>query len=289
MKFTVLIVLVLAAIIDPVTIGRINSLKREAREAYASGDYKTAISKYRYLVDSLNSREDEVMLNLANAYFNANDTTQAIAGYQSVVGSEKPDVRSKAQQQLGIMNHRAGRLEEALNNFKQAIKADPNNRDARYNYEMLKKKLDEEKKKQQQDQQNRDKQNKENQKDDNQKDQKQKQDQKKNEEQQKKEQEQKDQQQKDQQQKEKEEKEQQQKDQQKKEDAEQKDQRDAEEKQQKNEKQPPPDWSKKLQEMKISEEKARMILEAMKNQEKQYLQQNQRKATKPRDKGKPDW
>ena len=41
--------------------------------------------------------------------------------------------------------------------------------------------------------------------------------------------------------------------------------------------------------MKMSEEKARMILEAMKNQEKQYLQQNQRKATKPKDKGKPDW
>jgi hypothetical protein len=41
--------------------------------------------------------------------------------------------------------------------------------------------------------------------------------------------------------------------------------------------------------MKISEEKARMILEAMKNQEKQYLQQQKRKATKSRDKNKPDW
>jgi hypothetical protein len=41
--------------------------------------------------------------------------------------------------------------------------------------------------------------------------------------------------------------------------------------------------------MKMSEEKAKMILEAMKNQEIQYLQQNKRKATKPRDTGKPDW
>ena len=32
-----------------------------------------------------------------------------------------------------------------------------------------------------------------------------------------------------------------------------------------------------------------LILEAMKNQEIQYLQQNKRKATKPKDKGKPDW
>jgi hypothetical protein len=44
-----------------------------------------------------------------------------------------------------------------------------------------------------------------------------------------------------------------------------------------------------ITEMKMSEEKAKMILEAMKNQEIQYLQQNKRKATKPRDSGKPDW
>jgi Ca-activated chloride channel family protein len=39
----------------------------------------------------------------------------------------------------------------------------------------------------------------------------------------------------------------------------------------------------------MSEEKAKMILEAMKNQEMQYLQQNKRKATQPRDRTKPDW
>jgi hypothetical protein len=50
-----------------------------------------------------------------------------------------------------------------------------------------------------------------------------------------------------------------------------------------------PQLSQKAQQMKISEEKARMILEAMKNNEIQYLQQNKRKATKPRESGKPDW
>ena len=51
----------------------------------------------------------------------------------------------------------------------------------------------------------------------------------------------------------------------------------------------PPSVSDKLKDMKITEEKAKMVLEAMKNQEIQYLQQNQRKATKPKSKGKPDW
>ena len=48
------------------------------------------------------------------------------------------------------------------------------------------------------------------------------------------------------------------------------------------------EMAEKLEEMNMSEEKARMILEAMKNSERQYLQQLKRKATK-KNTGKPDW
>ena len=41
--------------------------------------------------------------------------------------------------------------------------------------------------------------------------------------------------------------------------------------------------------MNISEEKAKMILEAMKNNEFQYIQQRKRKPTKQQDSDKPDW
>jgi Ca-activated chloride channel homolog len=287
MKLVTILIVFALAIVDPVTIGKINTAKSEARKAYASGDYKGAVQKYRYLTDSLNVQEDEVRLNLANAYFQTNDTTNALSGYSSLTASAKSDIRSKAQQQLGIMNHRQGKLEEALENFKQAIKADANNKDARYNYEMLKKKLEEQKKKQEQDQKDRDKDNKDQQ----QKDKQQNKDQK---DQQKKEQENKDQQKKEQEKKDQQEKEQQEKDkqEQEKKDQEQKEKQDAEKDQDKdkNEKKDmSPQLSEKLQQMKMSEEKAKMILEAMKNQEIQYLQQNKRKATKPRSKDKPDW
>jgi hypothetical protein len=142
-------------VIDPTKIAKVNSAKKEAREAYMDGDYKKAVSLYTYLADSLDVREDEVMINLANAYFQVNDTTNAIATYQSMTASPKSHIRSKAQQQLGIIHHRQGKFEEALANFKQAIKADNNNVDAKYNYEMLKKKLDEEKKKQEEKDKNR--------------------------------------------------------------------------------------------------------------------------------------
>jgi Ca-activated chloride channel homolog len=285
MKGLILMVMVLTMTIDPGKIGKINSLKSEAKDAYKKGDFKTAISKYRYLVDSLGVQEDEVKLNLANAYFQSNDTTNTAASYQPLTQSTNPKIRSIANQQLGVLSNRQNKHEEALANFKQALKADPSNEDARYNYEMVKKKLEEQKKKEEeqkkndpnQKEENKDKkdQNKEENKDQN-KDQKQ--DQKEKQDQQnkdKKDQEQKEKQ--DQEQKEKEKKEQQQKDQEK------------EQKENKEKKDLPPSVSEKLKQMEMSEEKAKMILEAMKNQEIQYLQQNKRKATKPKDKGKPDW
>ena len=46
---------------------------------------------------------------------------------------------------------------------------------------------------------------------------------------------------------------------------------------------------KNLEEINISPERARMLLEAMKNNEIQYIQQMQRKPTQKPDSGKPDW
>lgn len=286
MKSWATVLLVLAMLTDPTRISKINSLKAEAKKAYLKNDFKTAIAKYRYLVDSMDVHEDEVLLNLASAYYNLKDTTNALSQYQSLTASSKNEFRSKAQQQLGVMAEQQGKHEEALNHFKEAIKSDLNNQEARYNYELVKKKLEEKKK---QDQKKQDQQNKD-------------QDQKKD--QDKKEQEKKDQQKKDQKQKDKEKKEQEEKkkEEQEKKDQEKKDQekkdqekkdqekKDKEEKEKKDEeKKMPPSVKEKLEQMKISPEKAEMLLEAMRNQEKQYLQQNKRKATKPKEKGKPDW
>ena len=151
MKLIFVYILLLVVSIDPTKIRKVNAAKSQAKEAYNSGDYKTAIERYTYIMDSLGVIEDEMTLNLANSYFQINDTTSAAGVYQSISGSTKPRIRSNAQHQLGVLNHRQGKYEEALQNFKQAIKADANNTDARYNYEMLKKKLDEQKKKEQQD------------------------------------------------------------------------------------------------------------------------------------------
>lgn len=279
----VLILILLALTIDPGKIGKINTLKSEAKEAYKKGDFKTAISKYRNLVDSLGVDEDEVRLNLANAYFQSDDTVNTAISYQPLTQSKTASIRSIAHQQLGVLSNRQNKYEEALASFKQALKADPTNEDARYNYEMVKKKLDEQKKKEEEQKKNdpnKDEKNKD-QKDQN-KDQKdQKQDQKDKQDKEKQDQESKDQ---------KDQKDQQEKDEKEKKEKESKEKKEKEDQpENKEKKETPPSVSDKLKQMEMSEEKAQMILEAMKNQEIQYLQQNKRKATKPKDKGKPDW
>ncbi len=276
MKILSLILLVILAAVDPATVKKINASKSAAEKAFQKGDYPTAIRHYQYLVDSLGVTEDEVLLNLGNAHYLAKDTASALHRYQTVSNSPKPVIRSKALQQLGNLANQQGRAEEALNLFKQAIKAAPANDDARYNYEMLKKKLDEQKEQEEQQQQdNQDQQNQDQQKQDEQK-----------QDQQQDNQDQQDSDQEDQQsdqQKEQEQKEQEQREQEQQQDKEQQEQQDSD-----REDMPNLDRDK-LKEMKISEEQARMILEAMKNQEKQYLQQQKRKPTESRDSNKPDW
>lgn len=283
MKLPVAFLMLLILGIDPGKIGQINSAKANAKKAFVAGDYKTALQHYKFLTDSLGVKEDEVMMNLAHSYFNLSDTANAFSSYQQLQASANKTLKSNAHQQLGVLNNRQNRLEDALTNFKEALKTDPTNEDARYNYEMVKKKLKEQKKQEQQNKQDQEK------KDDKNQDQ----EKKENKDQQKKDD--KNQEKKDQEKKDQEKKDQQQKDQADK-DKKEKEQKEQEQKEAKEneEKKDPKDKKDnfnpdKLKEMKVTEEKAKMILEAMKNQEVQYLQQNKRKATKPRDKGKPDW
>ena len=162
--------------------------------------------------------------------------------------------------------------DEALRSVEAGIKKFPNDQKLK----ALAEKLKEEKKKEDQ---KRNQENKEQQEKD-----QQKKDQEKKDQQEKEQKEQKDQQQKDDQQSKEEKKDQEAKD---KKEGEQDQRENDQNKKEKTDNSP--QLSQKLQEMKMSEEKAKMILEAMKNQEIQYLQQNKRKATKPRDRGKPDW
>jgi Ca-activated chloride channel family protein len=284
MKLILAIFLLINPLTDLDKIARVNAAKKEAERAYLGENYELARDKYIYLKDSLGVKDDNLLLNLANSQYLLNDSVSAQATYKSLKESDNKRISSIANQQLGAMQFKAKKYKESLQHYKDALRADPGNSDARYNYELLKKIIKEQEEQQEnQDQQNQDQQNQEQNKDQQNKDQ---QNQEQNKEQQE---EQEKQEQKDQEQKEQEEKEQKenQEEQQKQEEQKPEDQQKKEEKEE--QAKPNPIDEEKLKEMKISEEKAMLILEAMKNNEIQYIQQNKRKAKKKKDPSKPDW
>lgn len=271
-----LLILLALFVSDPKEIAKINSLKKEAEQAYLAGDYELAIEKYSYLTDSMGIDEDEIKLNLAHSYYHNGDTTGAKTFYGKVGNSTDNQLRSIAYQQMGVMSKEANKLERALQQLKSAIKADPANRDAIYDYEVVKKLLEEQKKQeqQQQDQQNQD-QNEEKKDGEDQNDQ-QNQDQKKDGE-------------KDQNEEKKDGENQEQDQEQKEQDQENQEKKEGEQEEQEQQKSQEQMTKEKLEEMGISEEKARQLLEAMRQSEIKYLQNQKRKATKRPPSGKPDW
>jgi Ca-activated chloride channel family protein len=281
--------------IDPVgKIAKANAAKERAEEALKKGDFKKVVEHYTYLLDSLGYESHQAELNRAHAYFQLKDTVNAFDSYRRVSDASTPQLKSKAMLQMGNLSEMQKEYESALSFFKEALKADPSNNKARYNYELLKKKMQEQEKQNQdqnqdqenkdqekQDQENQDQQNKENKDSENQKqdkNQEKSQEDKESEEQQQKD----DAEQQDGEQNE-QDKGKEQEDQKQKEQKEGEEQKDGEEQEMK------PSTKQKLQEMNISEEKAQMILEALRNKESQYFQQLRKKATKKQDSGKPDW
>ncbi|WP_044205055.1 hypothetical protein [Flammeovirga sp. OC4] len=271
-------------------IGRIaeaNKQKSAGEEAFIAKDYKTAIEAYTILLDSMKIEDDAAMLDLAHSYFLSEDKENATKRYASIQNSANKKIASIANQQLGVLKAQEQKLEEALAFLKAAMKHDPQNMGARYDYEML---LKQKKEQEQQNQDNKD-QNEDN---------KDKQDQ-----------DQKDQDQKDQDQEGQDEN-QDQKDQEKGDQKDDKDQKDSEkgdqegdqnenqeqegeqgeeteeERKEREEAEEKANFNNRMEEIKMPASQAQMILDALKNKEVQYFQQ-QKKKSKKQDRNKPDW
>lgn len=283
-------------------ISKINELKKNAEIAFKHQQYDVAVSNYSYLIDTLHINDEQATMNLGHAYYQLNQKDLAQAQYQKLVLSKNEALKSVAYQQLGAMSNDPKTLEKAMSYFKESIKSDPSNTDARYNYELVKKRLKEQQEQNQD--QNNDDQNNENQenKDEEKKDQENKENQDQQDGDQNKDQEKQDSEEQDQQNQENKDQEKENQEDQKQEGQEEEKEGDEKEQQQpepkegeegeqneKDQQQQPPSPSDKMQEMNISEEKAKMILEALKNSEIQYIQQNRRKPTKRKESDKPDW
>ena len=267
-------------------ISRINQLKEEAETAFKNKQYNVAATRYKALVDSFQVSEEAIWLNMAHCYYQLKDSTNAKNAYGYLSNHTDNELRSIANMQLGNIKawtQDTKNYEDALLYYKRAIKADPENNMARQNYEMVKKLLEKLKQQQNQDRQNQDKDKNQDQQNQDKKDQKNAENKDKKDGKEGKDKQNQDQKEKDQESK--------------------KDKKDGKEEQKKQDAKDPkgeqngredkkdasdlmPD---RLKEINLSQDQAKMLLEAMKNQEIQYLQQKSRPNQKRSDKSKPDW
>lgn len=118
-----------------------NSWKQEASRAYVQKNYKKALFFYKKLTDGALIVEPSVRMNLANTYFLLSDTINAKEEYRKILRISDKELVSQAQVQLGVLNVMNKDSVLALQLFKEALQKNPSNQVARFNYELLKKKL----------------------------------------------------------------------------------------------------------------------------------------------------
>ena len=122
----------------------VNALKKEALEALTQGEYEVAAEKYSLLIDSLGVNEMPLKVNRAHAYFQSKQSKEAAVAYAEVFQTaDMPHIRSMALNQMGLLaSQNQETATDILQIFKSALKEDPYNDIARYNYQVIRRQLE---------------------------------------------------------------------------------------------------------------------------------------------------
>lgn len=155
------------------SITETNQLIRQAKRDYNDGEFVKAYRAYRVLVDTLNFSNENASFNYSNAMLMTSDflktglfgrsnqdfslpdslqqemSLRSFQMFTALTTSQDSKLASLANNQLGYVTIKAGELTgeneidnkfaESLVYFQEALRKDPGNDEARYNYELIKK------------------------------------------------------------------------------------------------------------------------------------------------------
>lgn len=126
---------------EPLTnqISRSNQARRDAERAYRAGQFSRALTLYAQLSRTTTTIDPAVRLNLGHTYFQLGQYARAKPQYETLLRSDRSDLRTAAATQLGIMACFDRDSATALTLFRQALLENPDNEPARYNFELVKK------------------------------------------------------------------------------------------------------------------------------------------------------
>jgi len=113
----------------------------DANGRFAAGDYQKALNGYRDLqVTDPNS--PQLSINAGNALHMMTEYSRALPDYAKAIDLGNVDVRAIAQYDRGNTLYRLGRLEDARDAYRESLRLDPKDRDAKFNLELVQRLLD---------------------------------------------------------------------------------------------------------------------------------------------------
>ena len=142
----------------------VRSLPEQAEQAYERKDYDKALELYQE-AQTRNPDSDTLAYNLGNTFYRLGRFEDAKKQYGRILENENRVLSADSYYNMGNTLYQVGRktedqqsYQQAMEAFKQSIAISPEDREAKYNYELVKRLLKEQQQQQQQHQQNQDKQ-----------------------------------------------------------------------------------------------------------------------------------
>lgn len=146
--------------IPTISLGSVAGKVRKGNKEYGRENYQQALREYRgaQLEDPESS---PLHYNIGNALYKQEKCQEAQVEYGDALSSQNEQLAGLANYNMGNVQYRLSNLQEAIEAYKNALRINPDDRDAKYNLEFVQNKL--QKNAQQQSQQSQDQKSQENQ------------------------------------------------------------------------------------------------------------------------------
>ncbi|MBU4343456.1 MAG: tetratricopeptide repeat protein [Candidatus Omnitrophica bacterium] len=121
---------------------------KEGTKLYNEQRIDEALSKWRDAqIDSPDKKE--LHYNIGNALHEQEKYEEAFKEYEKSLDTKDAELQAKTYYNIGNTHYRMGKLPEAIEDYEKTLEIDPDDEDAKYNIEFIKKKLQEKQEKQQ--------------------------------------------------------------------------------------------------------------------------------------------
>jgi len=129
------------------------SKNNEGNKLYKEGKIDEALSKWQ-AAQIENPDNEKLHYNIGNGFHGRKKYGDAFNEYEKILDSKNSELKQKAYYNIGNTQYRMNELQEAIKSYEKSLEIDPEDEDAKYNIEFIKKKLEEKQKKENEKQEN---------------------------------------------------------------------------------------------------------------------------------------